>query len=133
MSFEIKLEKSYNHPIEKVWRAISEAEMISAWFIQAEFEAQEGFQYTFTHESTVIKGEVKKVKKPELLVYTWIVGDPTVVTEVRWRLKSIAEGTILEIVHTGIDAYGESAANFFENFNQGWAGCLENLMTYLDK
>ena len=44
----IKKEHVFNHPIDKVWDAISRAEEISIWFIKADFKAEKGYQYTFT-------------------------------------------------------------------------------------
>ena len=36
-----------NHPIQKVWDAISKAEELSTWFIETDFKAEVGYQYTF--------------------------------------------------------------------------------------
>ena len=90
MNDVISKEKVFNHPIQKVWDAISKAEEISTWFIQADFKAEKGYQYTFTSEPnekgcTVISGTVKEAN-PYLLVYTWIVADTKTETTVTWKL-----------------------------------------------
>ena len=51
-SSEVRLERTYKKSIEKVWQAISTADAISKWFIQADFKAEVNFNYTFTHEQT---------------------------------------------------------------------------------
>ena len=131
MSDTIRLEKDYKHAIETVWQAISNETAISKWFIKAHFKAEVGFLYTFTHDSTVINGQVKQVEPPHLLVYTWIVGNPDVETVVSWRLQQIESGTRLTLEHSGIAEYGDSAANFFNNFKNGWKHCMEELELYL--
>ena len=131
MEARIELKRVYRHPIGAVWSAISEATQISEWFIKADFVAQIGYEYTFTHESTTITGTVLDVQPPRILVYTWVLGG--VSTKVHWRLEETAEGTLLTLVHDGIEAYGDSAATWFANFRHGWQSCAEELETYLSK
>ncbi|MDG5490351.1 SRPBCC domain-containing protein [Psychroserpens sp. SPM9] len=136
MNDVITKEKVFNHPIDKVWDAISKAEEISTWFIQADFKAQKDYQYTFTSEPnekgcTTISGTVKEAH-PYVLVYTWIVADTNVETIVTWKLESVAEGTKLYLEHSGISNYeGDTAIAMFESFNGGWENCINGLTAYL--
>lgn len=128
----ITKEHEFKHPIADVWKAISEAEEISSWFIQADFRAEVGYKYTFTHESTKITGEVLQADPVHNLVYTWIVGDTGVVTTVSWKLKETSNGTQLLLEHSGISNYpGETAVTMFNNFDGGWSSCVTNLEKYL--
>ncbi|NMH87070.1 SRPBCC family protein [Flavivirga algicola] len=136
MNDVIKKEKVFKHPIDKVWNAISKAEEISAWFIQADFKAEKGYKYTFTSEPnekgcTVISGEVKE-SNPYKLVYTWIVAEMKVETTVTWQLEPTEDGTKLYLEHSGISNYeGETAVHMFESFNGGWDNCISELTDYL--
>ncbi|RKE98482.1 SRPBCC family protein [Ichthyenterobacterium magnum] len=136
MNDTISKEKVFNHPIEKVWDAISKAEEISAWFIKADFKAEQGYNYTFTSEPnekgcTTISGEVKNAN-PYVLIYTWIVADTKVETTVSWTLESVEGGTKLHLEHSGISNYsGETAIAMFESFNGGWDNCISELSSYL--
>ena len=65
----------------------STAKEISTWFIQADFKAEVGYEYTFTHESTQIKGHVLEASPFHTLIYTWIVGGTGVETTVSGSLK----------------------------------------------
>ncbi|MEQ8925064.1 MAG: SRPBCC domain-containing protein, partial [Fulvivirga sp.] len=55
-------EREFNHPIDRVWKAITEASEISKWFIHADFKAEVGFEYEFTateeHGCTKVRGKV---------------------------------------------------------------------------
>jgi uncharacterized protein YndB with AHSA1/START domain len=132
----ITKEHVFDHTIDKVWHAITQAEEISAWFIKADFKAEKGYKYTFTAEPnekgcTVISGEVKSAS-PYLLVYTWIVGDTKTETTVSWALESTSNGTKLTLKHSGISNYGgETAIAMFESFGDGWSNCLNSLENYL--
>jgi len=122
----------FQSPIGKVWDAISLAEEISAWFIKADFKAEAGYKYTFTHDQTVINGEVLKANPVYELVYTWVVSGTEVETVVSWKLEEKNEGTFLTLEHSGISNYpGETAVMMFNNFKGGWNSCVENLDKYL--
>ena len=130
----ITKEKIFKHPIDTVWNAISNAKELSTWFIQADFKAEKGYQYTFTSDEdgcVPITGEVKNAD-PYTLVYTWIVEGTNAETTVSWTLESIPEGTKLLLEHSGISKYeGETAVTMFESFNGGWDNCTDKLMSYL--
>ncbi|XOV94890.1 MAG: SRPBCC domain-containing protein [Bacteroidota bacterium] len=130
----IKKEQEYDFPMKEVWKAISQAEEISAWFIQADFKAEKGYQYTFTHEDTKIRGTVLEASPFHTLVYTWIVGDTGVETTVTWNLEEQNGKTLLKLEHSGISNYptSELATNMFTSFNTGWTSCIENLLKYLN-
>lgn len=128
----IRKQQQFNHPIDKVWEAISVAEKISDWFIQAEFKAEVGFQYLFTHKNTKITGEVQVASPVTELVYSWIVGGTGIVTTVRWQLEANSGGTLLTLEHSGISNYpAETAVTMFTNFDGGWSSCMANLDKYL--
>ncbi|WP_339794343.1 SRPBCC domain-containing protein [uncultured Imperialibacter sp.] len=124
----------FTHPIDEIWKAISLADEISAWFIKAEFQPEVGYQYTFTHEQTIITGEVLKANPVYELVYTWIVSGTDVETTVSWKLEENPQGTLLTLEHYGISKYpGETAIFMFENFKGGWNTCVTNLNKYLSE
>ena len=136
MKDSITKEKLLNHPIAKVWNAISKAEELSAWFIQADFKAEKGYKFTFSSETTekgctTINGIVKEAN-PYTLVYTWIVAGTEIETTVTWRLESVPEGTKLHLEHSGISNYtGDTAIAMVESFTGGWTACINQLTDYL--
>ncbi len=135
MNEEIVKEKVFKQSIDRVWKAITEAEQISKWFIHADFKAEAGYQYTFTateeHGSTQIKGRVLEAD-PYTLKYTWCTGDAPIETTVTWTLQQQGEDTLLTLTHTGISQYGDSAAEVFGHFDKGWDACLSVLPNYLN-
>lgn len=134
MDNAIKKEHFFDFPIGQVWQAISNEKEISAWFIKADFKAEVGYQYTFTHENTAIKGEVLKAEPVHHLVYTWVVSGTEAITTVKWALEEKEQGTLLTIEHSGLDNYPtETAINMFNSFSKGWDNCIEELDKYLVK
>ncbi|MFT5821277.1 MAG: hypothetical protein ACI8ZM_002529 [Crocinitomix sp.] len=72
MNDKIVKEHQFAHPISKIWNAITLEAEISSWFIPADFKAEQGYNYTFKHESedqcTTINGETLKVNPTSELV-----------------------------------------------------------------
>nr|WP_299340790.1 SRPBCC domain-containing protein [Allomuricauda sp.] len=130
----ISKEKVFNHPIDKVWNAITRQEEISTWFIQADFKAEVGYPYTFTskeEDCVPITGIVKQAD-PYTLIYTWVVQDTDTETTVKWVLQEVEGKTKLYLEHSGIAGYpGDSAVQMFESFNGGWDNCVSLLAEYL--
>ncbi len=132
----IKKEHIFNHPINKVWEAISKEEEISSWFIKADFKAEAGYKYTFTASEengcTQITGEVKQAD-PYTLIYTWVVQNTDTITTVKWVLEDQQGKTRLLLEHSGISAYpGDSAVAMFNSFNGGWTNCISELEAFLN-
>lgn len=128
-------EKSFNHPIDKIWTAITEGSEISKWFINADFKPEVGYQYTFTaseeHGCTVVKGKILDVT-PYTLKYTWKVEGAPVETTVLWTLEKEENGTKLTLEHSGISKFeGETAVEMFNHFSGGWDACIEGLTKYV--
>ncbi len=127
-------QKSFDQSIDKVWKAISEGDEISKWFIQADFKPEVGYKYTFTaseeHGGTVVKGTVLEAT-PYTLKYSWVVGDSPIETAVLWKLERNSNQTKLILEHSGISKFGgETAIEMFNHFSGGWDACIEGLTQY---
>tara|TARA_R110002167_G_scaffold163242_7_gene359981 strand:- start:1942 stop:2370 length:429 start_codon:yes stop_codon:yes gene_type:complete len=127
----------YDHSIEKVWNAITQANEISTWFIKTDFKAEVGYRYTFTAGEekgcTQITGVVKEAN-PYTLVYTWVVQNTDTETTVKWVLEEAEGKTKLYLEHSGISKYtGETAVAMFGSFNEGWNNCIAQLSKYLNQ
>jgi len=136
MEDQIVKEFTFNHKIDKVWKAISNSSEISKWFIDADFKAEVGYEYVFTateeHGKTQIKGKVLEAV-PYTLKYSWLVAESSVETYVSWNLEEVDGGTKLTLVHSGISQLGgQSAIEAFQHFNAGWDACLAILPKYLN-
>lgn len=132
----IQKEKVFNHPIAKVWDAISTGKEISKWFIEADFKPEVGYQYTLTapeeNGCTVVKGTVLEAS-PYTLKYSWIAGDDPTETTVAWYLEQLGDSTKLTLEHSGISKYaGQAATEMMGHFEKGWEGCLAGLTQYIE-
>lgn len=104
-------EVEYPHPIDLVWRAISEGEAVSEWLMPtSDFRAEVGARFKFTQPATdrwsgVVEGEVLVVEPPHRLVYSWNGGFPSTATFALDETES--GGTRVRFEMAGFENAGE--------------------------
>ena len=117
----LRFERRLAHPPEKVWRAITEPEHLSAWFpdtIVVE-EWAVGAPLRFEHPDFQFDGEVLAYEPPTLLEFRW--GTDTI----RLEVEAEGDGTKLTLLDT-IDELGKAARDA-----AGWHACLDQLEAHL--
>jgi uncharacterized protein YndB with AHSA1/START domain len=120
----LRFTRHLDHPLEKVWRAITEPEHLAAWFpdtIVVERWAV-GARLRFEHEGVVdpFEGEVLAFEPPHRLEFSW--GTDVL----RIELEADGDATRLTLLDT-IDELGKAARD-----GAGWHVCLDQLEHHLD-
>ncbi len=118
----ILVDYDFPYPPEKVWRVLTESDLIGRWLMPNDFVARVGHRFTFRTDPMpkfdfdgIIHCEVLEVEPPRRLRYSWRGGNlDTIVT---WTLTPVATGTLLELKHAG---FGAENAYAFENMGNGW-------------
>jgi uncharacterized protein YndB with AHSA1/START domain len=117
--FRLSFTRFLPHPPEKVWRAITEPEHLSAWFparIDGERQAGAPLRFVFEHhEGPTIDGTVEVWEPPRVFAFTW--GPETL----RFELEPADGGTVLSFVN-GFEELGKAVRDA-----AGWHYCLERL------
>ena len=125
----VVFEKEFTHPPEKVWRALTEGDLIQQWLMENDFKPVVGhrFQLRSTpmpHWDGVIECEVLLAEPRERLTYSWeALGLESVVT---WTLVATAGGTLVRMEHAGFGAEHEAA---YKGAQYGWRGFFGKLET----
>jgi len=125
MKRDLHFEAVYPHPIEKVWRAITDRKAIEQWLMPSDFEPRVGHKFQFTAKPQPgwdghTYCEVLECEPPRRLAYTW-KGGP-IDTVLTFDLKPVPEGTRLQLAHTGFT--GEQAVMVAEILSKGWNGIV---------
>ncbi|TGT75855.1 SRPBCC domain-containing protein [bacterium M00.F.Ca.ET.159.01.1.1] len=114
LSFECDLPD----PPEKVWRALTEPELLAAWLMPNDIKAEAGRRFAFAAADRPIECEVLKAEPGKLLRYSWRERPgakdadqlPTFDSIVTFTLARTASGgTHLRIVHDGFVPVAEPA------------------------
>lgn len=110
--FESRIEHEavYPHPRERVWRALTESDILAAWLMDNDLEdVAVGETFEFRGESVpllwdgTVQCEILAVEPPERLEISWNGGGMNPATTVTWRLEDVEEGTRLIFTHEGLD------------------------------
>jgi len=133
------IERTYNAPAEKVWKALTNIDQIRQWYFNlADFRAEPGFEFQFeggSEEKTYVhKCLITEVVPGKKLQYSWryegYEGDSLVTFEI------FPEGdkTRLKLTHTGLESFPMNNPDFNRNsFLQGWTDIIgRSLKEYVE-
>jgi uncharacterized protein YndB with AHSA1/START domain len=106
----VSLERHLRHPVERVWRFISEPEHMVAWLAEAEIEPFEGGKVLLRRLTTdeqgdqaVASGVITEYKPPHVLQL-----DTDTQGRLRWELEGDGSGALL--LFTAIGEYADRLA-----------------------
>jgi uncharacterized protein YndB with AHSA1/START domain len=109
--------QDYAHAPAKVWRALTDPELVPLWTSTGKggrpvgFAPVVGTQFAYVAKPMpgwdgVVRCEVLEVREPNLLKYSWKGGDDDDVTVVTCRLEAQGDGTRFTWEHTGFTGIG---------------------------
>jgi uncharacterized protein YndB with AHSA1/START domain len=121
------IEREMPHPQEKIWRALTEGQLIEEWLMKNDFKPVVGHRFQF--RSTPVQGwngiidsEVLEVEPNSRLSYGWAsMGLESVVT---WTLTPTKGGTHVRMEQTGFPSE-ESAS--YKGAKYGWTSFIGKL------
>ena len=138
----IVVERNYNAPVEKVWKAITDTDEMKRWYFDlAEFKAEPGFEFQFYGEGK--QGEkflhlckVIEVIPKKKLTYSWRYDGYEGNSFVTFELFSDGNKTKVKLSHAGLESFPVTSNKDFakENFMEGWTYIIgTGLKDYLEK
>jgi uncharacterized protein YndB with AHSA1/START domain len=128
----VRLERTFEAPIEDVWDALTDAERISRWFLPISGELHVGGRYQLEGNAG---GEILECEPPKRFRVTWVYGEvtsPEQISELEMQLTAAGtESTTLVLEHTAI-VPDELWAQFGPGaVGVGWDGGMLGLSLHL--
>lgn len=110
----VRVDQFLPHPPAKVWRALTEPELIAQWLMPGDFRLTVGHRYTMqavampgTGFSGTVQAEVLAYESEKMLRIGWQDAAPAdgigVDWTMTWTLHPEGRGTRLFLLHAGID------------------------------
>jgi uncharacterized protein YndB with AHSA1/START domain len=141
-STPITIERIYDAPVEKVWKALTDKEEMKKWYFDiAEFEPRVGFEFRFTGkgktgEEFVHHCKITDVVANKKLRHSWAYEGYEGVSFVTWELFDQGGKTKIKLTHEGLESFPATATGDFAkaNFEEGWTYITGvSLKEYLEK
>lgn len=127
------IERTMAHPPEKIWRALTTADLIGQWLMSNDFQPVVGHRFNFRAEpqggwNGVTDCEVLTVEPPDELAYTWNSSGEEAAnglkTVVRWTLEPVDGGVLVRMEQSG---FREQDQRNFMGAKYGWERNLGEL------
>jgi len=135
----IVVERTYNAPIEKAWRAITDKDEMKKWYFDlAEFKPEVGFKFTFEggpdDRIYLHLCEITEVIPERKLQYSWRYDGYEGISYVTFELFPVGEQTKVRLTHEGLESFPKDNPDLAkENFVNGWEDIIgKNLSDYLE-
>ncbi|WP_243711249.1 SRPBCC domain-containing protein [Actinomadura sp. KC216] len=121
----IEVDEFLPHPPAKVWRALTDPDLLARWLMPNDFRPVVGHRFTFATRPIpnvdfdgTIECQVLDLDAERLMRISW--GGGTLDTTVTWRLVPEGRGTRLFIRHEGFDLDDPVHAYAFRGMGSGW-------------
>lgn len=121
------IERTYNAPVDKVWKALTDKDEMKKWYFDlAEFKPEVGFEFRFYGQGH--KGEqylhlckITEVITGKKLAYTWRYKDHPGDSVVSFELFAEGNKTTVKLTHEGLETFAQNNADFArKSFAEGW-------------
>ncbi|MGK6353238.1 SRPBCC family protein [Parapedobacter sp. DT-150] len=134
------VERIYDAPIERVWRALTDNDQMKAWYFDiADFKPEPGFEFSFTggdeNNQYLHRCQVVEADPLHRLSYTWAYEGYPGQSLVTFELEALAQRkTKLTLTHGGLDTFPADNKHLApSSFDEGWTFILsESLRNFVE-
>ena len=141
MAFPDRIERtvSLNRAPSDVWKALTTAEGLSAWFGErATIDLRPGGAASMTFAGGMtVDMRVERVEEPAVFAYTWrlpdLPDDDPRRTYVEFTIEPDGDGTLLHLVETGFAQLPlDTRRDTYDSHSEGWSRELAELAAHID-
>ena len=130
----VVIERTFDAPVERVWRAITDKNDMREWYFDLEaFRPEVGFEFefagvgndgkTFRHLCTVTEAIPNRK-----LAYTWRYDGYPGMSVVTFELFGEGNKTRVKLTHEGLETFPPTPDFGKENFINGWTSLIGTLL-----
>ena len=121
------IERTFNAPVSKVWKAITDNNEMKKWYFDLkEFKPEVGFEFTILGGKDPNKPylhlcKVTEVVEKKKLIYSWRYDGYEGNSFVTFELFEEGNKTRVKLTHEGLETFPQNNPDFARgNFEEGW-------------
>jgi uncharacterized protein YndB with AHSA1/START domain len=120
-------------PVQKAWEAVATSEGLGAWFMPNDLKPEEGYEFHLNAAQFGMSPcKVTNVDPIQAFSFQW--GRDWILT---FELQDLGDETQVTVIHSGWEAdkvteFGAPHSAVRANMDQGWAGLVQKLKSYLE-
>jgi uncharacterized protein YndB with AHSA1/START domain len=121
----VVVERTFNAPVTRVWKALTDVEQVRVWYFDLkEFKPEVGFEFEFVVEHEGMKYhhlcKVTEVIPQKKLAYTWRYKGYEGNSLVTIELFAEGDKTRLKLTHEGLNNFPKLPSFARNSFEAGW-------------
>jgi uncharacterized protein YndB with AHSA1/START domain len=129
-TLSVVVEREVPHPLEKIWRALTQPPLIEEWLMKNDFKPVVNHRFNLRADWGAVDCQVLAVEPNKTLSYTWAAyGLESVVT---WTLTPTSTGTNVRMEQSGFRPDQQQA---YQGAKGGWQqffAALEQVLARID-
>jgi uncharacterized protein YndB with AHSA1/START domain len=109
------VEREIAHPPEKIWRALTQPQLIEEWLLKNDFRPVVDHRFNLRADWGTVDCQVLTVEPHKTLSYSW--GDHDLRSVVTWTLTPTSKGTRLRMEQSG---FRPDQPRYYHGAKGGW-------------
>jgi uncharacterized protein YndB with AHSA1/START domain len=127
-TLSVVVERDVAYPTEKIWRALTQPQLIEEWLMKNDFKPAVDHRFNFRADWGAVDCQVLAIEPNKTLSYTWAAyGLESIVT---WTLTPTGTGTRLRMEQSGFRADQQQA---YQGAKHGWQKFFASLEQVLSR
>jgi uncharacterized protein YndB with AHSA1/START domain len=118
----VVVEREIPHPPEKIWRALTQPDLIAKWLMKNDFRPAVDHRFNLRADRGAVDCQVQTVEPNKTLSYTW--GAYDLKSVVIWTLTPTSRGTHLRMEQSG---FRRDQPQYYQGAQGGWQRFFANL------
>jgi uncharacterized protein YndB with AHSA1/START domain len=132
----ITIDQFFLYSPARVWRALTDPDLLARWLMPNDFQLKVGHRFTFKGTpmpkvkfSGIVQCEVLDFEVERKLSYSWAdhSGENDLHSTVTWRLEPEGQGTHLFLEHGGFDSDHPLLQLSYQIMSGGWSRLIRQL------
>lgn len=121
-TLSVVVERTFAHPPERIWRALTEPHLVSEWLMKNDFKAETGHSFSLEADWGRVDCKVLALEPNRRISYAWDTKDLR--STVTFTLTPSSDGTLLRMEQEGFQQHQQP---YYRGASVAWPKFIDAL------